>query len=138
MVLVVTQTPIIVFIRLSNKAARTPRTSNVELFVTVHSQCHKELPKISPNIYHYEILSWLTCQLQTNVPLLNPLKISENQRFRFFNVFKGFIDVKNWLEMVSGKHLCFGKFSFRLTIAEFHLGETSNQLIYNENYQLLL
>ena len=45
--------------------------------------------KINWNIYDYEVLRWLTCQFQVNVPLLNSLKISENQRLRFSDVFKG-------------------------------------------------
>ena len=37
-----TQTSIIVFIRLSNKGGH-PATSKLELFMTANSQCHKEL-----------------------------------------------------------------------------------------------
>ena len=46
--------------------------------------------KINQSIYHYEILSCLTCRFQVNVLLLNSLKISVNQRFRFSDVFKGY------------------------------------------------
>ena len=46
--------------------------------------------KINQNIYHYEILRWLTCQFQANAPLLNPLKISENQRYSLSDILKGY------------------------------------------------
>ena len=54
-------------------------------------QTNSWIIKINQSIYHYEILWWLTClQFQVDAPLLNPLKISENQRFRFSDVFKGY------------------------------------------------
>ena len=46
--------------------------------------------KNNQNIYHYEIVWWLTCQFQVNFSLLNPLQISENQKFRFSDIFKGY------------------------------------------------
>ena len=41
-------------------------------------QTNSWVMKINQNIYHYEILRWLTCQFQVNIPLLDPLKKSEN------------------------------------------------------------
>ena len=46
--------------------------------------------KTNQKLYHYEILSWLTCHFQANYLLLNLLKISENERFGFSDVFKGY------------------------------------------------
>ena len=46
--------------------------------------------------------------------------------------------MKNWHKMGFEKTFLLWKFLFWLTTIEFHLGETSNQLICNESCQLLL
>ena len=119
-------------------------------------QTNSWIIKINQSIYHYEILWWLTClQFQVDAPLLNPLKISENQRFRFSDVFKGYRHGEKGLKWVFKNfweflfllffifYICFFYFIlfiyfFWLTMIECHLGETSNEQIYNESFQLLL
>ena len=66
-----------------------------------------------------------------------PSENIKNQWFRFFYVFRGYRRRKlAWNGF--WKKFCCRKFSFWLTMTEFHLGETSNQLIYNKNCKLLL
>ena len=68
------------------------------------AQTNSWVTKIKQNIYHYEILRWLTCQFQASVLLLNPLKI-----YKKFSRFSSGIEVKNWPRMNFEKSFCLEK-----------------------------
>ena len=63
-VLVMTQTPIIVFIRLLNNATWTPAISKVELFVTANSQ--KLLPNVTKS-FAEDVIGVIVVFTQTRV-----------------------------------------------------------------------
>ena len=64
--------------------------SKRKITTSIYFTSNSRVLKINKNIYHNEVIWWLTCQFQADFPLLNPLIISENQRFRISDVFNGY------------------------------------------------
>ena len=112
--------------------------SKRKITISIYFTSNSRVLKINKNIYHNEVIWWLTCQFQADFPLLNPLIISENQRFRISDVFNGYRREKLAWNGFLKKLLLWEIISLWLTMIEFYLRETSNQLIYNESCQLLL
>ena len=66
------------------------KKKNYNINVKLYLKQIVESRKLTKTIITMKFCDSYHCQFQAIIPILNPLKISENQRFRCSDVFKGY------------------------------------------------